>query len=42
MKAMLAAFATTALIAVVAYFGLHQAGFGSEDRTTSDAVRLSD
>jgi hypothetical protein len=42
MKVMLAAFAVTAVIAVVAYFGLHQAGFGSGESTASATVRLSD
>lgn len=42
MKVMLAAFAVTAMIAVVAYFGLHAAGFGAGESTASTAVRLSD
>ncbi len=40
MKAMLAAFASIAIIAVGASFGLQEIGFSSADRTTGDAVRL--
>jgi hypothetical protein len=40
MKAMLAAFAAIAVIAVAANFGLQQAGFSAADRTAGDAVRL--
>lgn len=42
MKAMYAAFAITALISVVAYYGLGALGFSSQDRMASDAVRLGD
>jgi hypothetical protein len=42
MKVMLTAFAVTAIISVVAYFGLHEAGFGAGESTASTAVRLSD
>ena len=37
MKVMLTAFAVTAIISVVAYFGLHEAGFGAGERTASTA-----
>ncbi len=40
MKAMLAAFAAIAIIAVGANFGLQQAGFSAADRTSGDAVSL--
>jgi hypothetical protein len=40
MKAMLAAFAAIAIIAIGANFALQQAGFSAADRTTGDAVRL--
>ena len=40
MKAMLAAFATIAVIAVGAWWGLHHAGFSAAERTSSDSVRL--
>ncbi len=40
MKAMLSAFAAIAVISVGAYFGLHEAGFGSADRQSSSSVRL--
>lgn len=40
MKVMLSAFAAMALIAVVAYFGLMEAGFSSGDRQAGNAVRL--
>ena len=40
MKAMLSAFVLTAVIAVGAWYGLHQAGFSSGDRMSGDAVRL--
>lgn len=42
MKAMYAAFAVTALISVVAYYGLSSLGFSSQNQMASDAVRLSD
>ncbi len=42
MKAMLAAFAATALIAVGANFALGNAGFSSEERGASASVRLDD
>ena len=42
MKAMLAAFAAIAVIAVGAYLALGQVGFSSQDRTAGDAVRLDD
>ena len=40
MKAMLAAFAATALIAVLASYGLNQAGFSSKEMTSDANVRL--
>ena len=40
MKAMLAAFAATILIAVAADFALDRAGFSAAERTTSPSVRL--
>lgn len=40
MKVMLTAFAATVLIAVGAYFALHEAGFSSDERLAGDAVRL--
>jgi hypothetical protein len=40
MKAMLSAFVVMGLISVGAYYGLHEAGFGSDERQTSDSVRL--
>ncbi|WP_258546689.1 MULTISPECIES: hypothetical protein [Rhodobacterales] len=40
MKTMLLAFAATAVIAVIAYYGLHAAGFASDSATASPAVRL--
>jgi hypothetical protein len=40
MKTMLLAFAATAAIAVVAYYGLHAAGFSADSATASAAVRL--
>jgi len=42
MKAMISAFAVTALIAVAAWYGLHQAGFSAGENNASDAVRLGD
>ena len=39
MKAMLSAFAAIAVIAVVANFGLKEAGFSAVDATTSSSVR---
>lgn len=40
MKAMLTAFVMSGLIAVGAYVVLNQAGFGSDQVSTSAAVRL--
>lgn len=40
MKAMLTAFAAIALIAVGAWYGLHQAGFSSAERSVGSDVRL--
>ena len=40
MKAMLSAFVVMALISVGAYFGLHEVGFGTDERQASDSVRL--
>ncbi|MEM7615705.1 MAG: hypothetical protein AAF813_08990 [Pseudomonadota bacterium] len=40
MKPMIAAFAATALIAVLASQILDNVGFSVEDRTSGDAVRL--
>ena len=40
MKAMLAAFAAIAIIAIAAEYGLDRIGFSAADRTTGDAVRL--
>ncbi len=40
MKAMLSAFVVMALITVGAYYGLHEAGFGTGERQSSDSVRL--
>ncbi len=42
MKAMLTAFAATAVIAIGADFILDQVGFSSQERTTGSAVRLDD
>ena len=40
MKAMLTGFAAIAVIGVVAYYGLHEIGFSSEEVYTSSNVRL--
>ncbi|MEM7718303.1 MAG: hypothetical protein AAF222_03810 [Pseudomonadota bacterium] len=40
MKAMLSAFAVMGLISVGAYYGLSAAGFGSDERQSSDSVRI--
>ncbi len=40
MKAMWTAFAAIALIAVVAWFGLEQAGFSAAEQASGAAVRL--
>ncbi len=40
MKAMLSAFAVMGLIAVGAYYGLQNAGFGTGERQSSSNVRL--
>lgn len=40
MKAMLAGFVAVAVIAVVAYFGLHEIGFSSQQVYSSENVRL--
>lgn len=42
MKAMMAAFAATALITVVAWYGLGEAGFSASEVGSGDAVRLDD
>ncbi len=42
MKAMLSAFAAAALIAVAAWYGLHEAGFSAGERNSGEAVRLGD
>ncbi|QFT82096.1 hypothetical protein FIU89_15835 [Roseovarius sp. THAF27] len=42
MKAMLSAFAATAIIAVVAWYGLHEAGFSAGERNSGESVRLED
>ncbi|WP_299725983.1 hypothetical protein [uncultured Tateyamaria sp.] len=42
MKAMLTAFAATAVIAIGADFILGQAGFSSQEQATGAAVRLDD
>lgn len=40
MKAMLSAFVVMGLISVGAYYGLHEAGFGSGERQSSASVRI--
>jgi hypothetical protein len=40
MKAMLAGFVAVAVIGVVAYFGLHEIGFSSQQVYSSENVRL--
>lgn len=40
MREMILAFIAMGLIAVGASYGLHQAGFSSEDRTSGNSVRL--
>ena len=40
MKAMFGAFAFAIVIAVVAYYGLNQAGFSSQEQGSSADVRL--
>lgn len=40
MKAMYAAFAALAIISVGSWYALSQAGFSSDDRQSSSAVRL--
>ena len=40
MKAMLSAFAVMGVISVVAYYGLHAAGFGTGERQSSESVRI--
>lgn len=40
MKAMWSAFAAIVLIAVLAWYGLGQAGFSAADQTSGAAVRL--
>ncbi len=40
MKAMLTGFAVALLISVGAYFALGEMGFSSQERFSSDAVRL--
>jgi len=40
MRTMFVAFAGIAVISVVAWYGLHLAGFSAAERTSGDAVRL--
>ena len=40
MRAMLSAFVVMALISVGAYYGLKEAGFGTDERQASDNVRI--
>jgi len=40
MKAMLTGFAAIVVVSVVAWYGLGQAGFSSEEVHSSDSVRL--
>lgn len=40
MKVMLGAFAAIIVISIVAFYGLGEAGFGSDQRQAGDAVRL--
>ena len=40
MRVMFLAFAATALIAVVAWYGLHQLGFSAAEQGAGNAVRL--
>mgnify|MGYP001828739222 CR=1 FL=1 len=40
MKAMLSAFVVMGLIAVGADYGLHAAGFGTDERQSSSSVRI--
>lgn len=42
MNAMMSAFAATALIAVIAWYGLGELGFSADERSAGDAVRLDD
>ncbi|MEO1138515.1 MAG: hypothetical protein AAFW87_03575 [Pseudomonadota bacterium] len=42
MKVMMSAFVATAIIAVVAWYGLGEVGFSAGDRNSGDAVRLDD
>lgn len=42
MKAMFAAFAATGIIAVVAWYGLHEAGFSAGAQNSGESVRLGD
>lgn len=41
MKAMLSAFVVMVLISVAAFYGLREAGFGSDEFRNSDAVRVN-
>lgn len=41
MKAMVSGFAAIIVIGVVAFYGLGQAGFASQDVFSSDSVRLN-
>jgi len=41
MRAMFAGFGAIILIAIVAHFGLGQAGFSSSEKNTSASVRLN-
>ncbi len=40
MKSMLAGFAAVAVIGVVAYYGLHEIGFSSQEVYSGENVRL--
>lgn len=40
MKAMFSAFVVMALISVGAFYGLHSAGFGSDEFRNSSSVRI--
>jgi hypothetical protein len=42
MKAMLLAFVATAVIAVGAYYTLHEIGYSAEDQTSGADVRLGE
>jgi len=40
MRVMFLAFLAVGVIAVAAWYGLHEVGFSTADKTTSNAVRL--